>query len=88
MSIVYPDNELEVLDYNRTVKDLNGLSKEEFLNAIEKGFKIKVSESPVKPIRKHTFGMYMDNTWYELEAKREHLMKKIPWKIRCINSSE
>lgn len=69
LAIAYPDNQLEVLDYNRTVKDLNGLSKEEFLNAIEKGFKIKVSESPVKPIRKHTLGMYMDNTWYELEAK-------------------
>ena len=78
LSIVYPDNELEVLDYNRTVKDLNGLSKEEFLNAIEKGFKIKVSESPVKPIRKHTFGMYMDNTWYELEAKRGTFNEKDP----------
>ena len=78
LSIVYPDNELEVLDYNRTVKDLNGLSKEEFLNAIEKGFKIKFSESPVKPIRKHTFGMYMDNTWYELEAKRGTFNEKDP----------
>ena len=44
LAIAYPDNQLEVLDYNRTVKDLNGLSEEEFLNAIEKDFKINVSE--------------------------------------------
>ena len=69
LSIAYPDNQLEVLDYNRTVRDLNGLSEEEFLNAIEKDFKVKVSEKPIKPVRKHTFGMYMNNTWYELEAK-------------------
>ena len=69
LAIAYPDNQLEVLDYNRTVKDLNGLSEEEFLNAIGKDFKVKISENPVKPMRRHTFGMYMDNTWYELEAK-------------------
>ena len=69
LAIAYPDNELEVLDYNRTVKDLNELSKEEFLNALEKDFIVKVSKKPVKPEKRHTFGMYMNNTWYELEAK-------------------
>ena len=69
LAIVYPDNQLEVLDYNRTVKDLNGLNEEEFLIAIEKNFKIKVSKEAIKPNRKHTFGMYMNNIWYELEAK-------------------
>ena len=69
LAIAYPDNELEVLDYNRTVKDLNGLSEEEFLSNIEKNFYIKVSKFPVKPNRKHTFGMYMNHVWYELEAK-------------------
>lgn len=69
LAIAYPDNQLEVLDYNRTVKDLNGLTEETFLNAIEEKFKVNVSEEPVKPKRKHTFGMYMNNTWYELEAK-------------------
>lgn len=69
LAILYPDNQLEVLDYNRTVKDLNGLNEEEFLSAIEKNFKIKVSKEAVKPKRKHIFGMYMNNTWYELEAK-------------------
>lgn len=69
LAIVYPDNELEVLDYNRTVKDLNGLNEDEFLSVIEKNFKIKVSKEAVKPKKKHTFGMYMNNIWYELEAK-------------------
>lgn len=69
LAIVYPDNELEVLDYNRTVKDLNGLNEEQFLSAIEKNFKIKVSKEAVKPKGRHTFGMYMNNIWYELEAK-------------------
>ena len=69
LAIAYPDNQLEVLDYNRTVKDLNGLNEDEFLSAIEKNFKIKVSKEAVKPKRRHTFGMYMNNTWYELEAK-------------------
>lgn len=69
LAIAYPDNQLDVLDYNRTVKDLNGLDEEEFLSAIEKSFKVKVSKEAVKPKRRHTFGMYMNNTWYELEAK-------------------
>ena len=69
LAIVYPDNELDVLDYNRTVKDLNGLTEEEFLTAIKEKFKVSLSENQVKPSRKHTFGMYMDKQWYELEAR-------------------
>ncbi len=69
LAIAYPDNQLDVLDYNRTVKDLNGLDEEAFLSAIEKSFKVRVSKEAVKPKRRHTFGMYMNNTWYELEAK-------------------
>lgn len=71
LAIAYPDNQLEVLDYNRTVKDLNGLTEEEFLKAIEEKFMVNVSKEPVKPKRKHTFGMYMNNTWYELEARED-----------------
>lgn len=69
LAIAYPDNQLEVLDYNRTVKDLNGLNEYEFLKAIEEKFIVNISDKPVKPKRKHIFGMYMNNTWYELEAK-------------------
>lgn len=69
LAIAYPDNQLEVLDYNRTIKDLNGLNEDEFFKAIEEKFNVNVSDKPVKPKRKHIFGMYMNNTWYELEAK-------------------
>ena len=69
LSISYPDSELEVLDYNRTVKDLNNLSKEEFLEKVSEKFDITESEVQVKPKEKHTFGMYLENKWYLLKAK-------------------
>ena len=69
LSISYPDSELEVLDYNRTVKDLNGLSKEEFLNKVSENFIVTKSNEQVKPKEKHTFGMYLEKHWYLLEAR-------------------
>ena len=69
LSIAYPDSELEVLDYNRAVKDLNGLSKEEFLNKVSEKFIVTKSNEQVKPKEKHTFGMYIEKQWYLLEAK-------------------
>lgn len=59
LSIIYPDNELEVLDYNRTVKDLNGLSAPEFMEAVSKMFNISRSadNKAVKPKNKHEFGI-------------------------------
>ncbi len=69
LSISYPDSELEVLDYNRTVKDLNGLSKEEFLERVKENFEVTESDDKVKPKEKHTFGMYIDKQWYLLKAK-------------------
>ena len=71
LSISYPDSELEVLDYNRTVKDLNGLSTEEFLRKIEEKFEVIKSNEQVKPKEKHTFGMYLEKQWYLLKAKSE-----------------
>lgn len=69
LSIIYPDSELEVLDYNRTVKDLNNLTKEEFLDRVKEKFIIKHLTDRVKPNKKHTFGMYLEKEWYLLEAK-------------------
>lgn len=69
LTISYPDTELEVLDYNRSVKDLNGLSKEEFLNKINEKFEVTESSHQVKPKEKHTFGMYLEKQWYLLRAK-------------------
>ncbi len=70
MAVAFPDNDLQIFDYNRAVKDLNGLSKEEFLSKIEENFTIeKASKAPYKPEKTHEFGMFLDNQWYVLEAK-------------------
>ena len=71
LSIIYPDTELKVFDYNRTVKDLNGLSEEEFFSKVEESFYLSKSESnkPVSPKNKHEFGMYMNKQLIILRAK-------------------
>ena len=71
LSIIYPDTELKVFDYNRTVKDLNGLSEEEFFSKVKESFYLSKSESnkPVSPKNKHEFGMYMNKQWFILRAK-------------------
>ena len=79
LAIAYPDTEVNVLDYNRTVKDLNGYTKEEFLKEISKKFRVEKSygNKPISPERKHIFGMYIDKEWYELEANSEIIIKEI-----------
>jgi len=71
LAVAFPDNDLMVMDYNRVVKDLNGLTKTELIEKLEEKFTVTESttEEPVKPAKKHTFGMYVENKWYLLEAK-------------------
>ena len=71
LAVAFPDNDLMVMDYNRVVKDLNGLTKDELIGKLEEKFTVTESKSsePVKPVKKHTFGMYVENKWYTLEAK-------------------
>lgn len=70
LTTLFPDTQLEILDYNRLVKDLNGLTIEEFLADLESGFIItKTGKTIVKPSEIHEFGMYLDKEWYRLEAK-------------------
>lgn len=72
LSVLFPDEQLMIMDYNRAVKDLAGLSKEEFLNKIEQSFTVeKVGTKEYKPTCKATFGMYVDKEWYKLEVKQE-----------------
>ncbi len=71
LAVHFPDNQLTIIDYNRVVKDLNGLSKEEFLARLEKGFEVvKKGKELYKPSRLHEFSMYLDGEWYALTAKR------------------
>lgn len=71
LSVLFPDEQLMIMDYNRVVKDLNGLSKEEFFDAASKKFEIKESSEAVSPKKKGTFGMYLEGRWYLLTAKPE-----------------
>jgi uncharacterized protein (DUF1015 family) len=75
LSVIFPSNELRIMDYNRVVRDLNGCDSEQFLSKVEKDFVVEVyeGEGPYRPEKKHTFGMYLDGKWYKLEAK-EHIV--------------
>ena len=72
LSVIFPDEELRILDYNRVVKDLNGLDAAAFLTRIGKYFTVeKMGQSPYRPTEKGTFGMYLEDEWYCLSAKEE-----------------
>ena len=71
LTTLFPADQLHILDYNRTVKDLNGLTADEFLEKISKDFEIeKAGQNEVKPAALHQFGMYLDKEWYLLKAKK------------------
>lgn len=69
LTTLFPANELQILDYNRVVKDLNGLDAATFLSKLEDKFIVEKSEFPVKPKRLHDMGMYLKGSWYCLTAK-------------------
>jgi len=71
LSVLFPHDELRILDYNRTVKDLNGRSLTQFLEEISKNFIVEKAEEQVRPEKKGTFGMYTEGQWYHLTAKPE-----------------
>jgi len=71
MAVHFPDNQLQIIDYNRVVKDLNGLNPAEFLEKIDANFGItQISDSIVKPEKLHDFSMYLSGKWYGLTAKK------------------
>ena len=70
LSVLFPHDELMIMDYNRTVKDLNGLSEEEFLEKVKDNFDIAdISDEAVKPAKKGQVTMYLSDKWYTLNAK-------------------
>lgn len=71
---LFAEEELEILDYNRVVKDLNGLSAIEFLEKIKESFEVEeAEESPYAPKQKKEFGMYLGKKWYKLQIKKEQV---------------
>ena len=73
LSVLFPDEQLMILPYNRVVKDLNGYTKEQFMEKIAQNFDITESDGQVMPDNKGTFGMYITGKWYRLTAKKEIL---------------
>lgn len=70
MAVCFPAEQLTILDYNRVVKDLNGLSEEDFLKALEKNFAVACKgEENYRPQKMHEFSLYVGGKWYSLEAK-------------------
>ena len=71
LSVLFPANELMIMPYNRVVKDLNGLSEEEFLEKLEENFKVVriKGDKPYMPKRAHEFGMYLNDKWYFLDTR-------------------
>ena len=73
MSVLFPENQLKIMDYNRVVRDLNGYDVATFLEELETYCHIGGSDIPVKPARKGQVGMYLDGQWFSLEFKTEYL---------------
>jgi len=77
MAVCFPESQLAIIDYNRVVKDLNGLSEEQFLKALEEDFEVAVATKPrcgrpakpAAPTGLHNFSMYLGDKWYSLTAK-------------------
>jgi uncharacterized protein (DUF1015 family) len=79
LAVHFPDNQLEIIDYNRVVKDLNGLDVDSFISAISTSFSVeKVSKQASKPEHLHDIGMYLQGQWYTLRANADTYEDKDP----------
>ena len=71
--MLFPDEQLKILDYNRVLKDLNGYTEQDFLEKVKEKFTVEESAVQVQPDKQGTFGMYLGKKWYRLTAKPEIL---------------
>lgn len=86
MAVIFPDADLKIFDYNRVVKDLNGLSEDEFLQRVSEKFQVEKKEKgPYRPESKHIFSMYLKDQWYKLTAKTEIICDEDV--IKCLDVS-
>ena len=79
MAVIFPDSDLHIYDYNRVVKDLNGMTKEEFISKAYTSFSYRNRKSSFSPRQSMLLHMYLDKTWYRLSAKEsilsDHIIK-------------
>jgi len=94
LSVIFPDSQMRILDYNRIVTDLMGMSTEEFLSKVEEKFEINIQgcagcagcgEMAYRPRTIHNFGMYLDGQWFSLTAKETTFDSSDP--ISCLDVS-
>ncbi len=86
LAVHFPDNQLKIIDYNRVVKDLNGLSADQFLSKLEEVFHMEEKgTTPYKPNQLHNFGMYLEGKWYSMTAKEGTYDDKDPLGILDVN---
>lgn len=69
LAVIFPSDQLKIMDYNRVVKDLNGMTSKEFMNKLAEKFDIHEADGRAKPEKQYDFGMYLDKKWYMLTAK-------------------
>ena len=73
LSVIFPDNQMQILDYNRVVKDLRGLEPDQFVQAVKQDFDVTPEANAVKPSKPREFGMYLAGQWYRLNINPERI---------------
>ena len=77
LSVIFPHDEMQILDYNRVVKDLNGLTEEQFFESVNANFEINPIPNPSLPIPENNYSMHLNGKWYQLETK-DHIKSDDP----------
>ncbi len=86
LSVIFPCDQLEIMDYNRVIADLNGNTSDEFIAKMSEKFIVEeANESPYAPKERHTFGMYLEGKWYKVTAKPEFVNENDP--VECLDVS-
>ncbi|MFL5762908.1 MAG: DUF1015 domain-containing protein [Bacteroidia bacterium] len=79
LGVFFPETQLKIFDFNRVVRDLNGLSEEEFLKKLSDKFIVtEKGETEYRPSKKHNFSLYLEGKWYSLDAKKEIIHNEEP----------
>jgi len=71
LSVIFPDNQVQILDYNRVIRDLHGLAPAAFVERLQTAFEIASQDAPAKPTMLGEFGMYLAGQWYRLRVRKE-----------------
>jgi len=85
LAVIFPDNQMQILDYNRVVRDLNGLTPEAFVAALTEAFEAVPAAAAVKPAATGEFGMYLSGQWHRLVIRPERVPRDDP--VRCLDVS-